>query len=203
MDINFIITAHNKEDFLPYLVKVLQSYKKIRPNPIVCYNGYRSDFPCTIRMTNSGHQRGDKELTLAGYRWHQQNNTCLRYIKIGIDSWLLDEDAIITIFEDMDKAEACYGGNRWEREDKPLLATDIIFADLHHGDPFIEFAEDGPSFEWWMYEALKRRRLKTHMIWQRIPVHPDNRHVCGPLKWTMEHDLQKNIENAKKWGYCL
>ena len=28
----------------------------------------------------------------------------------------------------------------------------------------------------------------------------DHRHVCEALKWTMEHELHKNVANAKKWG---
>jgi hypothetical protein len=43
--------------------------------------------------------------------------------------------------------------------------------------------------------------LKWLEIQQRKPVHPDNRMECEKLKWTMQHQLDKNLENIRRWGF--
>ncbi len=204
MNVNFIITAFNKEEFLPLCLKTIRSYKTIRPRIVVCYNGSDPEFPADIRRDNLGHQRGDKDLTLAGYNHHWMTNSDHRFIKIGIDTFLLNEQPIIEIFDRMEKAEACYAGNRWGNESEPSLATDIIFLDTRFGNPLCPpdgMEEDGPQYEFWMWNSVHKNKLKIISIDERIPVHPNHRLEFLQFSWTMHHQLENNIDNMRRWGY--
>lgn len=205
MDINFIITAHDKEIYLPHLMGVLRGYKKIWANDCLCYNGNIPDFTCTIRRPNMGHSHGDHDLTMSGYNHFKTLNDGFRFIKIGIDTFLLDEEMILHIFETMEKDQCCYAGNHWHWQGDETLSTDIFFLDTRFGNPLnpphgMERGE-GADFERWMYLSIRNRKLKWLEIQQRIPVHPTNRLECEALKWTMHHQLDRNLDNMKKWGY--
>ena len=209
MDINFIITAHDKESYLPHLMAMLHGYKKVWPNICLCYNGSipdfeKTEFPRTIRRPNMGLQHGDHDLTMSGYNHFKTLNDGFRFIKIGIDSFLLDEDMITHIFEVMERDQCCYAGNRWYDQDSPSLATDIMFLDTRFGNPLSPphgMLKVGDSYEHWLWNSVLFNNLKWLEIQQRVPVHPNNRMECEKLKWTMHHQLQANLDNMKKWGY--
>lgn len=202
MNVNFIITAHHMEEYAPLLRRVLMSYRTIVPSVVLCYNGDSPNFHCNLRLNNRGHQEGDVDLTIRGFDWHQQRNNTQRFIKTGIDTFLLDESAIIKIFNTMESKQCGYAGNRWGNEAEESLATDVIFLDTAHGCPFDGgFSMQGPSFEAWMWNNCLRKRVKIHFIPERIPVHLKNRHECERLKWTMHHTLQRNVDNMIRWGY--
>lgn len=204
MKINFVITAFDKEIYLPHLLKVIQSYRKIEPEIVIAYNGSQTDFPCTVRRPNMGHQHGDHDLTVTGFNLLKAKNDTFRFIKIGIDTFLLDESKLIKIFNVMEQEQACYAGNRWGFEEENSYSTDVIFMDTRFGDPFnlpYGLEKEGPAYEWWLYDSIQRRNLKIHIIEERRPVHPDNRNKCEALKWTMHHQLENNLEDIKKWGF--
>jgi hypothetical protein len=198
MLVNFIITAHDKEDFRHYCLRVIDSYKRIKPRVVLAYNGDDPEFPCDLRRDNHGHQHGDRDLTLAAYSTF---TTSSRYIKLGIDSFLLEEQVLIDIFTRMEKAGCCYAGNRWGNESEESLATDVIILDTRFGDPLKDLPTEGPSYEHWLFNNVRRLGLKALMLRERIPVHPHNRMECPPLRWTMHHQLQQNLYNMRKWGY--
>ena len=201
MRINFIITANDKEDFLEPLLSVLRGYKKIKVSHCIAYNGKQDDFPRHMWIPNRGHQQGDMDLTKAGYYALKSNNV-FRFIKIGIDSFLLDEDQIIRIFNEMEKSQCGYAGNRWGHEDEQSLSTDIIFSDIMFGNVFDGLDMEGyPGYEFAMWGHCNKYKIKAMMIKERIPVHQANRLECEALKWTMHHQLERNIANMEKWGY--
>lgn len=202
MNINFIVTAFNREQYLPIQRKILGSYERIKPTVALCYNGSDPKFPADVRTRNRGHQEGDYDLTVLGLDYLRQRNDCRRFIKIGIDTFLLNEAALMNIFWEMEQSMCCYAGNHWGSEEEPSYATDIIFLDALYGDPLKDMdIKDGASYEWWMFNSIKNKGLKAMMIQDRVPVHPNNRHECAALHWTMHHELEKNIENIRRWDY--
>jgi hypothetical protein len=204
MEVNFIVTVFDKETYLPHLFEVLDSYSLVRPTVTIAYNGPRHDFQCNVRRPNMGLQHGDHDLTVSGYNHFRTLNDGFRFIKIGIDTFLLDEKLIVHIFETMERGQCCYAGNRWHHEDSPTLATDIIFLDTRFGNPLDPphgMAKVGHDYESWMWHSIHSKNLKWLEIEQRKPVHMANRHECEKLKWTMHHQLERNVENMRKWGY--
>ncbi len=202
MNVNFIITAFGYIEYAPILRRVLMNYRIIQPEVLICYNGPVTEFECNIRMANRGHQKGDLDLTLAGYNAFQQRNNWQRFIKTGIDTFLLDEQKLVDIFVEMERRECAYAGNRWDNEKSNTYATDIIFLDTAFGCPFDgDWNQRAPSFEGQMWENMVSRQLKAHIIPQRVPVHFDNRLQCEALRWTMQHELYKNVDNMHRWGY--
>jgi hypothetical protein len=204
MAINFIVTCHDKEQYLPHLIGILRGYKNIWADICLCYNGSIADFACTIRRPNMGHQHGDHDLTMSGYNHFKTLNDGFRFVKLGIDTFLLDEQIIAHIFETMERDQCCYAGNRWHGEGTESLATDIMFLDTRFGNPLNPphgMEKDGPDFERWMWLSIRNRGLKWLEIQQRRPVHPGNRMECEQLKWTMHHQLENNLANISKWGF--
>lgn len=216
MKVNFIVTAHARQDYLLPIYKVFQSYRKIQWNLVVV----ASDMPGDARLTRAvqlfvknlpndvggtGWSTSDHNKTQTGYNhFRNLNRNDFRFVKLGIDCWLCDEQIIIDIFNDMEYRRAGYAGNKW-KEDEPSLSTDIFFADTRFGNVFKDFHCEVPGapvscFEWWMGHHCKRKAIATKIIPERIPVHPGFRYECEPLRWTMQHELGKNIANAERWG---
>ena len=52
MNINFIVTTYDKEEYLPYLVDIFKNYKKINPTYSVIYTGNKLDFSANIKIEN-------------------------------------------------------------------------------------------------------------------------------------------------------
>jgi hypothetical protein len=202
MKIGFIITVFNREEYLPFLLRIIRGYKKISPEVAVCYNGDKPEFLCDVSIKNNGHQQGDMDLTVAGYNRLVERGV-FRFVKIGVDSWMLDESVIVKIFERMEKSRCGYAGNRWNGGEDSL-ATDIIFCDARFGNVFEGLSLDGfPAFEQAMYGACLRKKIKILFLDGRNPVHPFNRHEVESYKWTMHHRLSDNLLNAKRWGQLL
>jgi hypothetical protein len=193
MDINFIITCFDKEEYLHGMIDTIHSYRKIVPKYAVCYNGNIKEFPCDVRLGNNGHQLGDIDLTLAGYNFLKHNGSN-RFIKLSIDSWLLDEHKIIEIFDFMERQKSCYAGNYWFSEDSQSLATDIIFSCINHGNIFENFSWDGQYFETSMFSTIVKINSNITIIEDRKPVVPRFRFECPSLSWAMHHDLKDNLQ---------
>jgi hypothetical protein len=200
MDINFIITDFNRENYWPYLKKILTSYKKINAHTAYCYSGVRDDIVCDFRCKNRGHIEGDTDLMIGGYGVLKDNGVKY-WIKLSVDSWLLDEDKILNIFDIMEKNDQVYAGCRWTGD--PWWSTDIFFSrenDYHFMEKFtstaIHYIEKiDYSIERCIADVAKGYG-KYYMIPERDPV-PGN---CGTrfevksLGWTMQHDLQANLK---------
>ena len=199
MDVNFIITCYNREDYWPYLKKILQSYKIIKPNIAYCYSGDNQNEICDFKCKNRGHVEGDTDLMIGGYNV-LKNNGVNKWIKLGVDSWLIDEKKIIDIFNIMEKNNFMYSGNTWGSE--KYFSTDIFFV-IENDFEFMKKFTEGAinyienidySIEGWM-RILAMSSNRFYHIPEREPIF-GNRFSVESLSWTMKHDLNENIEQA-------
>jgi len=191
--VNFILTCFDKEAYLPYALEVINSYKDIEPSICVVYNGTDPDFDCDVRLEkNSGLQFGDFEMTKKGFEFFQEKNDSTLFVKLSIDSWLMNEKVLIDIFHYCKTYRVPYAGNYWNTNAQ--LSTDIFFADIAYGNVFEELKPDGPVFENCMFNAVARLGGRFYILHPREPVHPDNRNECKALNWVMYHELEKNVE---------
>lgn len=216
MNVNFIITCFDKENYFPYLKKIIDSYKKISPKIVLCYSGDDGNFDCDVRIKNlinggrgnNHHQHAclyadsDYDLTISGYNY-LKNNKVTNWIKLSVDSWLIDEDKIIEIFNQLKLQDCVYAGNKWYSFIN--LSTDIFFANTENVDIFEDLKKYGKTFLDWLYdqkiptgfENLMRYIVIPHnylIINDREPLEADKtRWMCPELGWAMSHDLSTNI----------
>jgi hypothetical protein len=193
MRVNFILTCCTQPEQIPAAVEVLRSYAAVQPRWAVCYNGVDPSVPCDCRLRNRGLHRGDRDLTVRGYRW-LRGDGCFRYAKLSVDSWLLDEQVILDVFREMEGRRVPYAGNRWDADGK--LATDVFFADLRFGDLFRRLRRRRywmGKYERRIYLVVDRLGAGWYEIPERHPVHPNNRFCCPALHWTMFHRLEDNL----------
>jgi hypothetical protein len=198
-EITFILTCFNREAYVPYALRVIESYRSIRPHVVFCYNGANEQLPCDVRLPPDKKHGGDHQLTMAGYRLRKHE----RILKLSIDSWLLDESTIIRIFDALEAARLPYAGNLWHHNAAGSLATDIIFADLRFGDFFEGWTEAVPSMEESLWKQLRALGKPYLLLPERVPVHFTHRFSCAGLRWTMNHDLEKNLALARQWAPWL
>ncbi len=207
MNINFIVTCYDKEEYFLGLLEVFKTYKKINPKIVFAYNGAWESFPADVRLPNRGHQLGDIDLTIAGYR-KLVGNGVTKFVKLCIDSWLLNEDVVIEIFKQMSSGRCCYAGNYWFENSRTSLSTDIFFVDIEFGNVFEGFDWDGSYYETSMYSTLVSMNSNILFIGPREPVVPHNRFAVKALDWTMSHDVRENLKNfwdfqkRQAWGDC-
>jgi hypothetical protein len=203
MDVNFIITCYNREDYWPYMRDILNSYKTIKPHIAYCYSGVKDDEVCDFRCANRGHIEGDTDLMIGGYNF-LKNNGVKKWIKLCVDSWLIDEQKILDIFKIMDDNDCVYAGNRWTGD--PWWATDIFFSRDNDFEFMRKFTEGAINYienvdysiEGWIANLAKASG-RYYIIPEREPItgNTGTRFVVDPLSWTMQHDLQQNIQQAE------
>jgi len=196
--INFIITCFNREQYWKYLEKILQSYKIIEANYVLAYNGNDANFNGHYVGQNRGHQLGEYDCIVKGYKTLIPISH--RWVKLSVDSWLLNEEKILDIFKKMEENKCGFAGQYWNPDNKDI-STDIMFVDTRFGNIF-EIMENNTfqninkknKMEKYVYNLLIENNIKIHFIPERYPIHWENREVCLKLGWTMNHDLDKNIE---------
>jgi hypothetical protein len=225
--VNFIITCYDKEIYYPYLKSILSSYKKIRPHVALSYNGeiknfnYEFDF-CykTIYKPNGGrgsdrHPHGcdyadaDFELTIGGYEC-LKNNGVSNWVKLSIDSWLIDENKIIQIVKELKKQKCAYAGNYWYQTKN--LSTDIFFANTEFNNIFEDMKTHGVEFFDYLYDVKNPEGFEFFMgfianqydkliILDREPLDASTtRWFVNNLGWTMSHILDTNINFLKTYN---
>jgi hypothetical protein len=213
ININFIITCFNREAYWPYLKKVLESYKNISPNIVLCYNGENQDFAKISNVVlnqNSGHQSGEANLIIQGAKYAKKHFDSKLFIKLSIDSWLLNEDIILNIFNKMQEHNIAYAGNHWNNHYQ--LSSDICFinenvinffepleiicADMYKKNP----SGHGTALESAFFHVVASSNNKYLIIPEREPVHDEFRFKCHELNWTMSHSLEENIEYLNKYS---
>lgn len=200
--VNFIVTCFDKEDFWPYLYALINSYKFIIPHIAFCYNGQNENLDADFRCENRGLYLGDVDLIAGGYELLRHNGV-RNFIKLSVDSWLCDEQKIHDIFDHMEKHGVQYAGSEWDTRDN--FSTDVFFVrecGQNIIGRFVDLClERCPtsipencmakvaldSGQWWLFDERRVIGLNQHRT--EVP----------ELKWTMWHDLQKNIDNLKKW----
>ena len=197
MDINFIITCYNREDYWVYLKEVFASYKKINPTIFLCYNGNKDYFNCDLRIKNLGHQQGEYSLITLGYQLSKNYNENFRFVKLSVDSWLLDEDKIIEIFNRLEETEAPYAGTTWGKS--WLFSTDIFFADIRFGNVFEELKFDsGAILEKSMWDAVSRIN-KGFVLLNRVSGIAKHAYKLEEYGWVYSHDINQNVKEFQKF----
>ena len=202
IDVNFIITCCDREAYWPFLKKIIESYKQVTPHIAFCYNGKDINFPCDFRCRNrSGYfaRQTDGELTAGGFQ-KLRGNGFDKWVKLSVDSWLCKEQIILDLFAKMDANHYHYVGCKWYGRDNQY-STDIIFADTLFMQKLTDFILAHPNRKQDFEHCAAHVAGLTggaYMIPERTL--PPHRCVCPPLGWTMLHDLNKNIETAKKFG---
>ena len=205
VDINFIITCYNRENYWPYMKKILESYEKIKSHIVYCYSGVDDNEVCDVRCNNRGHIEGDTDLMIAGYNYLKDNGV-KKWIKLSVDSWLMDGDKILEIFKTMENGDMVYGGNYWTGQ--RWWSTDIFFA-IENDYGFMRRFTEGAinyiekvdySIEGWI-RVVSEGYGKYYIIPEREPISGNfgNRFYVDSLSWTMEHDLNENIKRANEY----
>jgi hypothetical protein len=200
--INFIITCYNREEYWDHLEKILKSYKLIDANYVLAYNGNDPNFNGYYVGQNRGHSLGEYDCIIGAYNKIIPNSN--KWIKISVDSWLLDEHKILKIFTEMEKNKCGFAGHYWNRVEGDI-STDIFFVDTNYGNIFeimskneFPFFEHNKYLEEGVFYLLKKNNIKIHLINERNPIHWENRYSCVKLKWTMRHNLDENLNYLKK-----
>jgi hypothetical protein len=200
MEINFIVTCFDKEDYWPYLKEILNSYKLIKPHVAFCYSGTK-EIPFDYRTYNRGKQFGDADLICGGHST-LTGNKVKNWVKISVDSWLCDEQKVINIFEQMEKNDACYAGSFWD--DKYHFSTDIMFVRDTKFDFWEKFKDQ--VYSWLAHDCIEGLAAKLakeseqyYLIPERSVIPNKYRHACEALGWIMQHDLQKNIDFLERY----
>jgi hypothetical protein len=201
--INFIITCYNREQYWEYLKQILDDYKLIESDYVITYNGVNNNFPAVYVGKNRGHQLGEYDCIIKGYETLIPISH--RWVKLSVDSWLLNEKKILDIFNEMENKNSGYAGQFWNPDNKDI-STDIMFVDTRFGNIF-EIMKNNTfqnnkknKMEKYVYNLLIENNIKIHFIPERYPVHWENREKCEKLNWTMSHDLQENINCVKKYA---
>lgn len=220
--LNVIITCYNREDYIPHLIKIINSYKKINVKYAVCYNGHKDDFKCEFKTTyapnggreGDGHPSGcpyseaDLDLLLGGYE-HLKNNGNHLWVKLCADSWMADEDKIVQILDEIEKTNCAYAGNFWYKYQN--VSTDIFFSStkIHnifedfkkHKDEFFEYLHKIKNPEGLeMYVGFLSRVYDRLIIKNREPLSSDStRWRVDSMGWTMSHVMNHNIEFVKNY----
>lgn len=203
LDVNFIVTCHDHEDFWEYNKRIIGAYKKINPHVAFCYNGNRTDYPCDYRCNNRGKQLGEIDLMQGGFR-KLQTNGVNHWVKICADCWLVDEDKILEIFGRMEEHKAAYAGCRWEGENN-RYSTDVFFS---IGDfvlrAFFSGAEayirkTGHTVE--NYMAIAARQYPFYLIPERDKKF--SRDSVTSLSWALSDSLEKNMNLAREYSQKL
>lgn len=216
-EINFIITVYDRENYWPHLKNILDNYKKIKSNYVICYSGENKDFKCDIKIKNLiNGGRGDDHhpnstpyvdmdflLTIAGYEFLKKNNVT-NWIKLSVDSWLIDEDKVIEIINFLENNNCVYGGNIWYSHIN--LSTDIFFVNTKIKNIFEDMKTHGQKFLDWLYEKKIPTGLENLMryivipydhaiIMDREPIDANlTRWMCPKLGWCMSHNLDTNLK---------
>jgi hypothetical protein len=200
--VNFIITCFNRGDYWEYLKQILNNYKLIDANYILSYNGESPDPDGIYVGPNRGHSLGEYDCIIKGYDSLESDSH--RWIKLSVDSWLLNEEKILNIFHNMEKTQSGYAGYFWNEPNRDI-STDIFFVDNRFGNIFeimkekeFPFFEHNKYLEQGVYHLLNENDVKIYLIEERNPIHWENREICEKLNWTMSHNLNENIEYVEK-----
>jgi hypothetical protein len=217
MEINVIVRVHDREEYIPHLFKVMETWQStLKINAIVCYSGkqepdWEYDFvsPVPTDPWPRSYSLNDWVKILRGYR-RIKITGCSRFLCLCADSWLCDPSTITKTFERMEQLKCGYGGNWWNNGfANPGVSSDIFFADTRFGNVFENLntfdasakpGEPGQCLECWIKHHCITHGIGIYIVHKREPVHPNNRFTCEALKWSMEHDLSKNLANARRWG---
>jgi hypothetical protein len=154
----------------------------IKANIAFCYNG-QSNMDCNFRCDNPGLSAGDGKMICGGFNV-LKNNGVHKWIKLSVDSWLCIEEAIVHLLNVMEKEKLHYIGSDW---DKTGYSTDIMFMDTMFIQSFVNSFKPGIKLE------QQCKHVAQNLGFYKI-IPNRGRSLNTDLGWTMQHDLQKNLE---------
>jgi hypothetical protein len=162
----------------------------------MCYNGKDRDFQFEFKCENKGKEAGEFDLIRGGFAWLESFGVD-SWVKLSVDSWLLDEDKIVAIIEKMQSKKAHYAGAMWDNDNE--LSTDIFFADTVFMKAFCSGKLDR-KIEKYAFEVA-RKCGPMYLIPERgrAAREEPGRWSVPELGWCMFHDLHKNIDFAKSY----
>jgi len=222
MEINFIVTCFDKEEYWPYLKEILDSYSQIKANYVIVYNGENDNFVCDARLKNEVNAgRGNRAhehaclyaendwlLTKKGYDL-LKNNGVNKWIKLSVDSWMLDEQIILDLFQEMKDTNSVYGGNIWY---SPInYSTDIFFLETSETNLFEEMSKNDEEFFGFLYRNQIPTGFENFMRYHVMPHNHlifldreeldsvSTRWKVHSLGWTMSHQIQENLKFKKTY----
>jgi len=198
MEVNFIITVYDKEEFLPATKDFIKKFTKIQPKIFVVYCG-PNKVEANLKLPDPGEPAREIFMTLWGYKKLSEDSVVPRYVKMTGNTWLMDEDVIINIFNEMENRKAAFGGNHWHFNLEGSLSADIFFADTRFGNVFKAIDAKPKDFEVVLFDTLRKIKSTPYIIEGRDPVYYNNLHECKTLKWAMHSNIGKNFECFQEW----
>lgn len=221
-NLNVIITCYNREDYIPHLIGIINSYKRINAKYAICYNGNRVDFECHFKTVykpnggrgDEGHPHGcpyaeaDLDLLLGGYDYLKNNENHL-WVKLCADTWMVDEDKLIQILDELEKTSCAYIGNYWYIHQN--LSTDIFFSNTKIYNIFEDMRTHKVEFFDYLYETKNPHGLEMYVgflsrVYDRLIIEnreplsaASTRWEVKPLGWTMKHNIEDNINFIKTY----
>jgi hypothetical protein len=198
MKVNILITYYDKEEFIPYLLQILNSYKTLEPTILQVYTGSKQDVKADLKylLHPSMQQQRDYSMLMEGIKAFKQINENKRFLKLNSNTWPLDETKLIDIFNKLDELKLPIASNYWNNNQKGSLATDILLMDLNYGHLFTAADKFYQTTEITLDRALQKIKKEPLIIEEREPVHWKNLWECQQLKWTMYSNLNMNIERS-------
>jgi hypothetical protein len=145
---------------------------------------------------------------MGGYNLLKSNGVNL-WVKLSIDSWLLDENKLIQILENIENQDCAYGGNIWYRTIN--MSTDIFFANTKNKNIFEDMDKYGVKFFDYLYSIpnpqgfehlmyFVSRQYDRLIIMDREKLYENStRFKCPKLGWTMSHFLEDNLKFMKEY----
>jgi len=202
MNVNFIISCHNTEHFLPLLQQLLSSFKDIKPNITVAYAG-NQDIPCHVRINPDAVDPKFLELalTVEGFRAaRKMYPNVKRFIKLKANVWPTNEAALMDLFSKLDENKTPYAGNNWHHNLSGSLSTDFFAMDITYGDFLGNINQAINDTEVTIFQYLvARMKKKPYLIPEREPVHYRNLYECKPLGLVMYDTVEKNLHIMRDW----
>ncbi len=201
MDVNVLITFFDKEDHLPYLLQILNSYKILKPTVLQVYTGTNPDVKANLKYnlpTNALDQR-EYSMLVEGAKAFKSVNQTKRFLKLNSNTWPLDEQKIVDIFNKLDELERPVATNYWTNNQPGSFAADIFLADTRFGNVFAPANKFLRTTELTLHSVIQNLSHQPYLIEEREPVHWRNLWECKNLKWVMYNDLQQNLNRANEF----
>jgi len=199
MNINIIVTCYNTEDHLSSLMKILDGFTKIKPIVCVAYSGSHESFPCDVRLQNTGDNSRELSMIVESMKWFKAKKVqSTRYLKLSAHVWPLNEDKLISIFEEMDKVRRPFAGNYWHHNFEGSLSADFFLLNTEYGNIFSNVTQVVNDTEVTIYQLLKGKNKNPYIIPGRDPVFWNNFFECKPLCLAMHPNLSDNLVLANE-----
>jgi hypothetical protein len=205
MDVDVIITCHDREGYVPHLMGIIGGWRRVRANVIVVYNG-TAGMACDVKLPPAPKHRGDYEMVTAALRMCKG----YRVLKLSCDTWPLRDDVVVELFTRLESLRLPCTGNYWYPGGVGL-ATDFVLFDRRQGDVLgAWYYREGEAVEVGLRRAVERVGRGFYEIPERRQVYGSGRPYgetnpltdgcrweCPPLGLVGHHKLEENLRRSK------